>query len=296
MKLQSLIEELEKQKPLKWDKKIASSGLEMASLDGQLKLLAGSDGFFSIIPPCHMQIAEKLNIPSKYYHKMGREAPELLVENVNTWMKKTEKEFFIRGLGNSVRAFLSDRYRVIDHLDILYCSLNELQAHEAEIEDCFLSDTEMNIKVKSQRLRDFARHANDLIIGGIFLTNSETGHKALKVEPRLFRVKCSNGMIIEELATREIHVRNEDNSFDEMIYLSLRRSIKELFSRFGELIQALRESTEIKIRNPQTVINNVVDHYRLSESQKENILNRIFCYTGKSFAVLLGHKKISFIC
>lgn len=48
--------------------------------------------------------------------------------------------------------------------------------------------------------------------------------------------------------------------------------MRELFGRFGEIIQILRETTEIKVRNPQRVINNVVDHYHLSEDQKEHIL------------------------
>ena len=33
----------------------------------------------------------------------------------------------------------------------------------------------------------------------------------------------------------------------------------------------LKESSEVKINNPQKVINNVVQQYKLSESQKENI-------------------------
>jgi hypothetical protein len=192
--------------------------------------------------------------------------------NVNAWLERSEKDFFIRGLGDSVRAFLSDRYRVIDHQDVLMCALNELQAHDAEIEDCFLSETEMNIKVKSQKLRDFVRHKDDLIMGGIFITNSETGHKALRVEPRMFRVKCSNGMIVEELVTREIHIGDGNDMADVVVYLSLRRSIRELFGRFGEIVLMLRESTEIKIGNPQKVIQNVVAQYKLSETQKANIL------------------------
>ena len=272
MKLQSLIEELERQKPLKWDKGIHSSQLEMALVENKPMFQINSDQSFSITKSCHGQIADKLDIPFKYYHKMENEAPELLAENVNTWLKRTDKKFFIRGLGDSIRAFLSERYRVIDHMNVLYCSLNELQAHEAEIEDCYLSEIEMNIKVKSQKLKDFVRHKDDLIVGGLFFTNSETGHKALRVEPRLFRVKCSNGMIVEEFVTREVHLGYGDELYDEMIYLSLRRSIRELFSRFGEIIQALRESTEVKIKNPQKVINNVVEQYKLSESQKENIL------------------------
>ena len=272
MRLQSLIYELERQKPLKWDKKANSSQLEMIFSENQPQLQINGENSFFITKPCHTQLADKLEIPFRYYHKMESEAPELLVENVNTWLRKIRKGFFIRGLGDSVRAFLSERYRVIDHLDVLYCSLNELQAHEAEIEDCFLSETEMNIKVKSNKLKDFIRHKDDLILGGLFLTNSETGHKALRIEPRLFRVQCSNGMIIEEFVTRQIHLGNGDEVLDEIVYLSIRRSIRELFSGFGEIIQTLRETTEIKVKNPQKVINNVVEHYRLSENQKENIL------------------------
>lgn len=272
MRLENLIRELERQKPLKWDKKLRSSEIEMG-LDESLPFLhiQGKKAVL-ITKPCHYQIAEKLEIPLKYYHKMEEETPELLTENVNTWLRRNNKDVFLRGLDESARAFLSDRYRVIDHLDVLMCALNELQAHDAEIEDCFLSETEMNIKVKSQQLRDFVRHKDDLIMGGIFITNSETGHKALRVEPRMFRVKCSNGMIVEELVTREIHIGNGDEISDEIVYLSLRRSIRELFNRFGEIVLLLRESTETKIRNPQKVIQNVVDQYKLSETQKANIL------------------------
>jgi len=272
MKLQSLIEELERQKPLKWDKRLKSSEIEMG-LDENLPFLHIQDKKAVLITkPCHEQIAEKLEIPLKYYRKMEKEAPELLVENVNAWLKRNGKDIFLRCLGDSARAFLSGRYRVIDHLDVLYCSLNELQAHEAEIEDCYLSETEMNIKIKSRKLQDFVRHKDDLIFSGIFLRNSETGQRALRVEPRIFRVVCSNGMIIEELVTRAIHIGSGDETLDEIIYLSLRRSIRELFSRFGEIVQYLRESTEIKVRNPQKVINNIVEEYKLSEVQKANIL------------------------
>ncbi len=257
---------------MKWDKRVNSSALMVSSAEGQARLLIGSENLYSISEPCHAQIAEKLEIPLKYYHRMEATAPALLALNVNAWLERSEKDFFIRGLGDTLRAFLSDRYRVIDHQDVLMCALNELQSHEAEVEDCYLSEIEMNIKVKSQKLRDFVRHKDDLIMGGIFITNSETGHKALRIEPRMFRVKCSNGMIVEELVTREIHIGNGDKFADEIIYLSLRRSIRELFSRFGEIVLMMRESTEAKIRNPQKVIQNVVEQYKLSEAQKANIL------------------------
>lgn len=235
-------------------------------LDGSPKFqLNRRENLFAITRPCHNQIAERLEIPVRYYAKMENEAPGLLAENVNTWLRKNSKDVFIRGLGGSVRAFLSDKYRVIDHLDTLYCSLNELQAYDVEFEDCYLSEAEMNLKARSNQLKDFVRHKDDLIIGGLLLVNSETGYRAFRVEPRMFRVQCTNGMVIEELMTRQIHLGNGDDEFDEMIHLSIRRSIRELFGRFGEIIQIPRETTE-------RVIKNVVEHYKLSETQKENIL------------------------
>jgi hypothetical protein len=271
MTLECLIDELEKQRPLKWDQRINTSELEMVVIEDKIGFqIKGKESSFLITKPCQEQIAEKLGIPFKYYQKMEAQAPILLAQNVNTWLKRLKKEFFLRGLGNRVRAFLSERYRVIDHLDVIYCSLNELQAHGAEIEDCFLSETEMNIKVKSKRLVDFVRHKGDLIIGGLLLINSETGQRALRVEPRLFRVKCKNGLVIEEFLTRAIHLG--DGEADEIVYLSLRRSIRELFSHFGKIVEMLREKTEIKVKEPKKVIKNLVEHYRLTEAQKENIL------------------------
>lgn len=273
MRIQELIAELERQKPLKRDIKIGSPLLEMVIPEDQVKFkIDGEADPFSITKPCHVQIAERLKIPVKYYCKMEKEAPALLAENVNTWLRDQPKDVFIRGLGESVRAFLSEKYRVIDHLDVLYCALNELQAHEDEVEDCYLSETELNLKVKSGRLKDFVRHKDDLIIGGLLLANSETGHRALRIESRTFRVLCSNGMVIEDLVSRQIHLGNGNNGFDEEVYLSIRRSIRELFGRFGEIVLSLREATEIKVANPRKVINNLVEHYRLSEEQKANIL------------------------
>ena len=67
--------------------------------------------------------------------------------------------------------------------------------------------------------------------------------------------------------TRQIHLSNGKGSFDEEVYLSIRRSIRELFGKLGEIVLALRESTEIKIKNPQKVINNVEEQTALWHAQ-----------------------------
>jgi len=70
MDLQSLIKELERQNPLKWEKRINSSHLEVILAENQPKFFIQDNQSFPITKSCHSQIADKLEIPFKYYHKM----------------------------------------------------------------------------------------------------------------------------------------------------------------------------------------------------------------------------------
>jgi hypothetical protein len=92
MDLQSLIKELERQKPLKWDEKIPSSEIKMVLAENEPRFQIKTDEPFPINNSCHTQIAEKLEIPVKYYNRMKEEAPELLAQNVNTWLERNGKD------------------------------------------------------------------------------------------------------------------------------------------------------------------------------------------------------------
>ncbi len=273
MKIDELLNELEGQNFSKWDERVPSNGLVMTRDNGSVGLsIAEKEKPFGITDSCHQQIAERLDIPVRYYNRMASEAPDLLVENVNQWFTKEERTFFVRGLNGSVRALLSDRYRVIDHLDVLNCALNELQTHEATVESCHLSETEMNVKVRSDRLKDYVRNRDDVLIGGLLLTNSETGHKALRLEPRLYRVACTNGMVVEQFVSKQVHLGTNNGANDSAVYISIRQSIQNLFNQFGEIVQSIRLTTEVRVKKPVDVIHNVVSHYHLTEEQKGAIL------------------------
>ena len=70
--------------------------------------------------------------------------------------------------------------------------------------------------------------------------------------------------------TRQIHLGNGNNGdeVDEDVYLSIRRSIRELFAGLGD--HPSKRVHEIKVKAPK-VINNVVEHYHLSRP-RGNIL------------------------
>ena len=82
---------------------------------------------FGIGELAHQQIAARLNIPYRYYQKMQNEASELLDRNVNTWLEQKPERRMIRVLDGKVRAFLSDRYRRLDNLELCAAVLPVIQ-------------------------------------------------------------------------------------------------------------------------------------------------------------------------
>lgn len=268
MKLETLFAELGKEKEEKWDEKALLDEMRMGN--GRISVKDKSE--LTLTDHAERQLSERLGIPHRYYLKMKEEKMWLLDENVNGWTRAKEKNIFIRGMGDRIRAFLSDRYRVIDNEDVLMCAMNELQG-KAEAQECDLSDTSMNVKFRCGELKDFVKDRGDEIIGGLLLSNSEVGAGAVNVKPRIFRVQCSNGMVIEQLKTRQIHLGFRGGSEeDDNVYLSIRNSIRDLFDRFGEVVRSLKDSTEITLDDSQRAIENVVKEYNLSDERKNNIL------------------------
>jgi hypothetical protein len=67
MKLQALLSELENQKPLKWDRKLSAGQMKMALAENSPVFVLPNEELFFITKPCHVQIADKLEIPLKYF-------------------------------------------------------------------------------------------------------------------------------------------------------------------------------------------------------------------------------------
>lgn len=277
MQLKQIIKQLERDKGKQWDiKSVAGSEMYMVRT-GKLKVTrenAGNGGrYHELTKPAHQQVAERLEIPWRYYERCLEQEPKLLSKNVNTWLgAESDRKFFIRGMGPRIRAFLSERYRVIDHLSVVMCSLSELQ-EKAELEDGYLSDTNLWLKFRSNDLKSFIRSRDDEIVGGILLGNSETGHGAVSVKPRIFRVQCTNGMVLETIATRQVHLGMGGSDLDDdRVFLDIRSSIRTTFKQFGTIVEQLRNTTEVMVAEPKLVINNVVREYDLTDKQKDSIL------------------------
>lgn len=211
----------------------------------------------------HDQIGTALGIPAKYYDKMRKENPELLSQNVNSWFQKDPKERMIRTLDNDVRAFLSKQYRRIDNFPIAQTVLPIIaDMEDARIESCELTDRKMYIKVVNPRLTAEVV-PGDIVQSGIIISNSEVGAGSVEIQPLVYRLVCSNGMVVNDASTKRRHVgrgnvagedftlySDETLKLDDNAFLAkVRDTVKAIAdqTRFDRVVDMMRTAKDAKI-------------------------------------------------
>lgn len=192
-------------------------------------------------------LADKLGIPLPYMRRLRNDRPDLLDANVNGWLHGymgsapalAEQEvdaiagdprsFLLRlfkPAGDApgiARAFLSDRYKPIDHFDILTAVLQGIR--EAGVNAiptrCDLSERTMRVQIAAPEVEALAPlllagyrspytgltgEDNPTVFAGFDFGNSETGGGAFYIVPRLTIQICTNGMVLTKDAMRAVHL------------------------------------------------------------------------------------------
>ena len=163
---------------------------------------------FALTEHVHDQIATALGIPIPYYAKMRTENPDLMATNVNSWLGRSDQRRLVRTSRDGrphIRALLSDRYRPLDNGSLLEAVLPVLHERSAKIVSTELTDRRLYVKALNERLTGEVK-VGHVVMAGIAISNSEIGVGALTVQPLIFTLSCTNGMIVEDLAMRRHHV------------------------------------------------------------------------------------------
>lgn len=210
---------------------------------------------------CDEGVADKLRVPLAYLRRMRDERPDLYDANVNGWLHGAPAGFEDGDVGDRVgadprsflvrcfrpsdgdeagiaRAFLSDKYGRIDHLDVLTAGLDGVRQAGAEVEivGCDLTERRMRVRIAAPGIAALAptllrgyrspfdqggrragavgnmlgapghEYEPETVFAGFELGNSETGGGAYTLTPRfIFRI-CSNGLTITADALRSVHL------------------------------------------------------------------------------------------
>lgn len=279
-----VFQELKRQRETRKDLIVDSRSLKAVAEQERIVIDVPKYGGHPLTPWAHGQLAEKVQIPQKYYSRMlDTKNFGLLADNVNTWLP-TEDKRMIRILDGNIRAILSDRYRVLDNYDLMFLALDEFAKAGAEVHKLNLTESHLFIKAVTPRLQGEVR-PGDTVQGGLVLRNSEVGASRFAVEPFVLRLRCTNGLIVSEGYSR-VHLgrRKEEGEFNwssETIYLenqaiwsAVRDVIRNTFdpASFESIVARLKNNAETSVSSPVQAIDNIVTHIGLTEATKEMLL------------------------
>ena len=297
--LVEMAQEIQRQNDLKADYMLDTRSLRLEPFGGGLYLNAyDKSGDYAVEPLevnaiAHRQIGTHLKIPAAYYDKMLEEYPELLAQNVNSWFTMTPQKRMVRTLDGNARAFLSERYRRIDNAEIAEAVLPILaEMPDVRIESCEITESKMYLKAVNPRLTAEVV-PGDIVQSGILITNSEVGMGSMSIQPLVYRLVCTNGMVVNDARTRKYHVgRGNEAAEDYTLYssetlaaddrallLKVRDTVRAVVdqTRFERVIEMMREAKEAKITStdiPQMVELAAAD-YGLNKAEGSGVLDHL---------------------
>lgn len=245
----------------------------------------------------HRQVASVLGIPAKYYDMMAAQKPELLAENVNAWFSDKGNSYMIRSMdygdGPVARALLSERYRRIDNMEIAAAVLPLFAGQEQyEVVSCEVTENRLYLKIVNHRL-EMAVVPGDYVQAGVVISNSEVGLGSVSVQPLVYRLVCTNGMVVNDMGERKNHVGRAakalEDSFsiysdetieaeDKAFLLKLRdvttAAIEE--SRFAQVVGRLKTAAGVPITGKvPEVVELTGKTYDLNQNEQDSILNHL---------------------
>lgn len=294
--IQELAAELQRQNIAKKDYIVNAQSMFMEDSAELFSISKGLDSGmreynpFGMTDLFHRQIGTALDIPSKYYDKMRLESPSLLAWNVDWWLGKSDNSHMIRTMDNTARAFLSNRYRRLDNYEIAEAVLPVFaQMQDANVESCEVTDTHMYIKIVNRRLQ-YEAVPGDIVQAGVVVTNSEVGLGSVSVMPLVYRLVCSNGMIVNDMGQRKMHVgrmleeswelfRDETIQADDKAFMmkladTCRTAVDEAL--FGRVVEKLRQAAFAPMTAPVSrVIELTSKQYGFNQIEQDNIMYHI---------------------
>ena len=297
-------------------------------LDGPV----GEPGLFQPTAIMDGQIAARLGIPSEYLKRLrvgktekGKTVagPRLDIydANVNAWLHGDQmpmsdgagpdgRSFLLRsftdqdgGVGVG-RALLSDRFGVIDNLDMTAAVFQGIRdtGIDVEVQGCDVSETRMTVKIVAPSIQIMAekllegyrspfsgKEGKDMpvVFAGLVFTNSETGGGAYQVIPRFVVEICSNGMTMKRDALREVHIgskleegvirwtRETHQQNLELVAAKTRDAVATFLDEdyMTMVVDRLTEKAATPITDPAKAVELIGSQLRYTEEQRAGILD-----------------------
>lgn len=240
------------------------------------------------------QFATYTGIPRQYVRKMEEsQAWELLADNFNNWLSQQPERRMVRAFSHDdqdygiLRAFLSSKYRRLDNYDLLGHLSPIFNEYELEVKSCDLTETKLYLKAVFPQLEAEVK-PGDPVQAGIVISNSEVGAGSVQVQPLVYRLVCSNGMIAQK-SLRKYHVgrRQAGDNYEHLLsdrtketadrafWMSVQDVVRGSLQQdiFNDVVNKLKEATTETIESkPKEVVERLSQKYTIDQKSEEFIL------------------------
>jgi hypothetical protein len=240
----------------------------------------------------HGQLASRAGVPKRYYDRMVQEAPELWERTLATWWEQEPRQRLVRafqpnGSPGMVRAWLSDRYRCLDHLPFLEAVLTATEERTAGrflVSQATVTDERCYVRLLTERQE--ATQVGEVVQQGISIANSEVGAGKVKVQPFAVVLSCRNGMVSTRdygqvhlggeldpglLSQESVQARARAVWSEVRDFVSAALDPDHLLSFVRRVDQAAEEELHVPARQ---AVGNVVRHFGMGGQDGQRVLDR----------------------
>lgn len=297
--IEEMVREIQRQQSVKADYLVDTRNLEMEAGGGNVVMrMKDANGVDAVEPMgitqlTHRQLGAHLNIPAAYYDRMLNNHPDLLAANVNTYFQRESSERMLRTMSGDARAWLSNRYRRLDNIDVLEAVLPVIgEMPGAVFESCQITDTRLYVKILNPRIETEVV-PGDIVQAGVIISNSEVGLGSVSIQPLIFRLVCCNGMVVRDFTTRQTHIgraatsdenyaifsdetlKADDRAFMMKVQDTVRAAAD--LTRFNRVVDKMREARDVPMATNDVpgFVKLASRDFKLSDSESDGVLNHL---------------------
>jgi hypothetical protein len=321
-----VLTEIERQKKGRIDQVLRSDRIEATCLDNEFLFRVQGSRDTYLVPVTkrvHTQLAQYmgLRMTDRFYKWLSNgdqdydeDKPEENRRNWKVWTGlindylKDRKEYRLCRLNTTpegqtyMRAFLSDRYKVINNADFFYAIAEKLQESKAELWHARLSEDKffgyavapgIAGQITTDRTFDpgdgwqsrWYGEKGDAVNAAVAFGNSETGEGGIFLKQAVLRRICVNYCVWHDIvAQTHIGKRNDADVLlsqetldkqNEVFFLKIRDLVAGSFDaeRFQDLVDSMNEATRERVPDPDKAAEALVLVYNISEERARNIRN-----------------------
>ena len=247
--------------------------------DGNLHFLPEAEGMRADMLSMPMsdwslgQLSTRTGVSKKYIERCFENGRgDLASRNINSWLTETRGDMKIRTYCGGIRGLVSGRYSDYDApylLDGLFDGI--LDESEWTMRGSFINEERLHIRMTQKE----PMKLDGGLFPAIFIDSSDVGRSALRIMFGIFRVACTNGLIIPAICTK-IHQRHLGVNKDDLLRIVAEsvRTIPDMMENAEDLITYARRQ-KVDLVSPlelEAIIREFKSAADLSEEESKEVI------------------------